>query len=403
MSLYKTLSSKMPLVLLGLIALILSFGHIFPMALKSGLYATSVSIKGLIVAVLPIIIFGLLFRAAVLMAKKATWIVGLILGAVCLSTFAAVFLAGFVGLGLYNMDLSMALPPISDPLVPLWLWELPTWISNSTVMLGAVVSGISGALLFPDRALIVSHALDRLVGTILRTLTFMIPLFVAGFVVKLQHEGVFTTILKNYSMVFGGIAVAQFSYIFLLYWLLAKGSFSKMCSLIRNMVPATISGFTSMSSAASMPLLIQGVEKNTTHKQMAKVVVPVLVNIHMIGECFTDVILAYAVLKTYGVADPSWTQYLMFSLGFFAARFACAGIPGGGILVIKPLLFTYFAFTEDMFSLITALYILFDPMLTAGNILGDGAMAQWLDNIITKRPQLIYSKKEIALMQESRK
>jgi Na+/H+-dicarboxylate symporter len=241
------------------------------------------------------------------------------------------------------------------------------------------------------------------VGIILKALTLVIPIFVVGFVIKLQHEGVFVTILKNYSVVFACIAVAQFSYIFLLYWALAKGSFSKMWGLIQNMLPATISGFTSMSSAASMPLLIEGVEKNTTHKQLAKVTIPVLVNIHMIGECFTDVILAYAVLKTYGVADPSWPNYLMFSVWFFVARFACAGVPGGGILVIKSLLLTYFAFTDAMFSLIYALYVLFDPVLTAGNVLGDGALAQWLDRIVTKRPHLIYSKQDIAQMQETRK
>ena len=403
MSLFKTLSNKMPLVLLGLIASIITFGHLLPLELKASLYATSLSIKGLIVALLPIIIFGLLFSASVLMAKKATWIVGLILSTVCLSTFVAVFLARFVGLGLYNMDLSMSLPPVSTPLIPQWNWELQAWVSNSHVMLGALGCGLIGAFTMPDRALIISQSLDRLVSTILKTLTLVIPIFVVGFVIKLQHEGVFITILKNYSVVFAVIAIAQFLYIFLLYWALAKGSLSKMWSLIRNLLPATISGFTSMSSAASMPLIIQGVEKNTTHKQMAKVVVPVLVNIHMIGECFTDVILAYAVLKTYGIADPSWTNYLMFSVWFFVARFSCAGIPGGGILVIKSLLLTYFSFTEDMFSLIAALYILFDPVLTAGNILGDGALAQWLDRIVTKRPRLIYSKQEIQQMQDGRK
>jgi Na+/H+-dicarboxylate symporter len=403
MSLFKTLSNKMPLILFGLIASILAFGNLLPVGLKSGLYATSISIKGLIVTVLPVIIFGLLFSAAVLMAKKATWIVGLILGTVCLSTFVAVFLARFVGLGLYNMDLSMELPPVITPLTPLWEWELDAWVSNSVVMLSAVFFGLIGAFFIPERALMMSRFLDQLVGMILKTLTLVIPVFVVGFVIKLQHEGVFITILKNYSVVFACIAVAQFTYIFLLYWALAKGSVSRMFGLIQNMIPATISGFTSMSSAASMPLLIQGVEKNTTHKQMAKVTVPVLVNIHMIGECFTDVILAYAVLKTYGVADPSWPNYLMFSVWFFVARFACAGIPGGGILVIKSLLLTYFAFTDAMFSLIYALYVLFDPVLTAGNILGDGALAQWLDSIVTKRPHLIYSKQEIAQMQETRK
>jgi Na+/H+-dicarboxylate symporter len=397
------LLKKMPLLLIAIIALVLLFGPIIPLGLKASLYATSVSIKGIIIALLPIIIFGLVFRAAVLLAKKATWIVGLILGTVCLSTFAAVFLARFVGLGLYNMDLSMTLPPVASPLIPMWTWELQSWASNSMVMLSAVLMGITGALIMPNPALRASEILDRLVSRILKTLTYVIPFFVTGFIVKLQHEGVFLTIIKNYSVVFGGIALAQFTYILTLYLILAKGSLGKMWTMLTNMTPSAISGFTTMSSAASMPLLIQGVEKNTTHKQLAKVVVPVLVNIHMIGECFTDVILAYAVLKTYGVADPSLMQFVIFSGWFFIARFSCAGIPGGGILVIKPFLLTYFAFTEEMFVLITALYILFDPVLTVGNILGDGALAQWLDAIVTKRPQLIYSKKEVALMQENRK
>ena len=150
MSLFKTLSNKMPLILFGLIASILVCGHLLPIGLKSGLYATSMSIKGLIVGVLPIIIFGLLFSAAVLMAKKATWIVGLILGPVCLSTFVAVFLARFVGLGLYNMDLSLSLPPVMTPLTPLWHWELDAWVSNSMVMMSAVFSGLMGAFFMPE-------------------------------------------------------------------------------------------------------------------------------------------------------------------------------------------------------------------------------------------------------------
>jgi Na+/H+-dicarboxylate symporter len=43
--------------------------------------------------------------------------------------------------------------------------------------------------------------------------------------------------------------------------------------------------------------------------------------------------------------------------------------------------------------LITTVYVLFDPVLTMGNILGDGAMAQALDSLVSKFPSLVYSKK----------
>jgi Na+/H+-dicarboxylate symporter len=78
------------------------------------------------------------------------------------------------------------------------------------------------------------------------------------------------------------------------------------------------------------------------------------------------------------------------------ARFSCAGIPGGGILVIKTLLFSYFGFNDDMFSLIVSLYILFDPIATAGNVLGDGALSQWLDRVVTRYPWLVSSSRDMS-------
>lgn len=384
----------MPLILGLVVVLILVGGPFFPLVMKSVMYGVSLSIKSLILVLLPLIIFGLLFRAAVLMAKKATWIAGIIVSGVCVSTFLAVFLARWVGLGLYQMNASTALPPAITKLEPLWALEFTSFLSNDKVMMSALLLGILGALFAPALALFLSEQLDRLVAWILSLLTWVIPFFVAGFMIKLQHEGVVGVIVKSYSLVFASIGLAQFSYLFGVYFLLARGSLRVCLEWIKNLVPAAISGFTTMSSAASMPLIIQGIEKNTKHPQLARVVVPAIVNIHMVGECFSDVILAYAVLKTYSMPVPSLVTYALFAGYFFLARFSVAAIPGGGILVIYPLLREYFGFSDDMLSLITALYILFDPLLTVGNIMGDGAMAQAIDRLVSKFPRIAYAKEE---------
>ena len=384
---------KMPVILALVIATIVLLGSFIPLVIKQAMYATSLSIKSLIIALLPLIIFGLLFRAAVLMARKATWIAGVILIGVCASTFVAVFLARFVGLGIYHMDSAMELPPTLQSLIPLWSYELKALVPNDIVMLASLFFGVMGALSVPEVALRFSEKLDFLVAKILGMLTWVIPPFVAGFIVKLQYEGVVGTVIKNYALIFLAITLAQFAYLFGVYWVLAKGSLTKTFGLINNMLPAAISGFSTMSSAASLPLIIQGVEKNTTHKQLGRVIVPAIVNIHMVGECFTDIVLAYAVLKTYGKPDPAFMTYVYFSFYFFLARFSVAAIPGGGIVVIYSILRQYFGFDNDMISLITTVYILFDPVLTMGNIFGDGAMAQALDSLVTKFPSLAYSKK----------
>jgi Na+/H+-dicarboxylate symporter len=145
------------------------------------------------------------------------------------------------------------------------------------------------------------------------------------------------------------------------------------------MLPAAISGFSTMSSAASMPLTIIGAENNAKNKDLVRSVIPATVNIHLIGDCFAIPILAYAVLKSFGMAEPSLLNYLTFSLYFVIAKFSVAAIPGGGILVMLPILEAYLGFSAEMMSLITALYVLFDPVITCANVLGNGAFAKMMD------------------------
>jgi Na+/H+-dicarboxylate symporter len=137
-----------------------------------------------------------------------------------------------------------------------------------------------------------------------------------------------------------------------------------------------------MSSAASMPLTIIGAENNATNKEVARFVIPATVNIHLVGDCFAIPIFAYAVLKSFGMAEPSLINYLIFTLYFVLAKFSVAAIPGGGIIVMLPILERYLGFNAEMMSLITALYILFDPVITCANVLGNGAFAKMVDKAL---------------------
>ncbi len=378
--------TKMPLLLVALIVAVLLGGQYLPLQLQSGLYALSLSIKSLISLVLPIIIFGLLFRAAALMARGAPLIIGLILSTVGLSTFIAVFLARFVGLLAYDLGGTITAPSSAQILSPLWTFEFPSLFGNEKALILALALGFIGAFFKPLETLKVSEILENIVNKILSGIVLVIPFFVTGFLVKLRYEGAITTVFRNYSVVWTLIVVAQFGYLFLIFLAMAGGSFKKCFKNLKHFIPSMISGFSTMSSAATLPLLLKGVMPTLSNKTLTKIVLPSLVNIHMVGECFTSITLAYAVAKSYGVPTPSFIAYIWFSIDFFLARFFVAAIPGGAILVIYHLLRKYFFFTEDMLAMITAVYILFDPFLTMANILGDAALAQIIDGIATKVP-----------------
>jgi Na+/H+-dicarboxylate symporter len=283
----------------------------------------------------------------------------------------------------YNFDLSIVMPEGNLGLKPLWSWELPKLIANDVMMFSGIILAIIFSKLLPEQVVKLASKIETIISIILTGMASAIPFFVAGFVVKLQHDNVMMVIIKDYYLIFAVIALAQFSYISLIYLFLNKMELKSYIANIKNMLPAAIVGFSTMSSISSLPLTIIGAEKNAKNKYLARMVIPATASIHLIGDCFAIPVFAYAVLKSFGIAEPSLINYMIFAFYFVLAKFSVAAVPGGGILVMLPILEKYLGFNADMMSLITALYILFDPVITCANILGNGAFAKIIEHCIS--------------------
>ncbi len=379
------MARKLPIIFFGLIALVWLTYQWMPPIFQSILYGISLSIKSVIVFLLPFLIFGLLFKTSVYLAKKATkWILFLV-AAICLSNFFTTMLSYLVGNIAYQFDLSITLPSPGSALVPLGNISLPTMAINSYAMFSGLLFGLLCGWLRPTLAGKIAFQLEKYITFFFKSFLYVIPLFILGFIVKMMHDGVMSIILRNYSVIFGIVVSAAFIYIALLYFIASNFQPKIFVRSIKNMLPATLVGFGSMSSAAAMPLTILGTERNSKDPDIARSIIPATVNIHLIGDCFAIPIFAFAVMKSFGFPEPSIFSYLIFAAYFVLAKFSVAAVPGGGILVMLPILETYLGFNSEMLSLITALYILFDPVITSANVLGNGAFAMGMGNLISSR------------------
>lgn len=373
---------KMPFILIAIIALSAVIHPFIPQQLKSILYALSLTLKSTIVFCLPFLIFGLLFKTAAQLAKKASKVVLFLLIAVCLSNFLSTLISYSVGHFAYQFDLSVALPSEGASLAPAWAFTLPKLVGNEIAMFSGLILGILLGRFRPTTAEKVSGYLETMINLFLKGFLLVLPAFILGFVVKMYHDQLMMHIFRNYALVFTLVACAVFSYITLIYLVANRFQGSKLVQSIKNMVPAAIAGFGSMSSAAAMPLTILGTEKNCRDPDIARFVIPATVNIHLIGDCFAIPIFAFAVLKNFGIAEPSLLMYLSFAMFFVLAKFSVAAVPGGGILVMLPILESNLGFNAEMLSLITALYILFDPIITCANVMGNGGFAMVMNRLL---------------------
>ncbi|MDR2667304.1 MAG: dicarboxylate/amino acid:cation symporter [Holosporales bacterium] len=363
------------------VALVVSvvFGPIIPFQLKALLYTVSLIIKEHLVLLLPFVVFSLIFSSIVKFGTKALKYVAIIIPLICFSNFTNTILSYFA-----SLCVKVKTPNIINEchkLSPLFNPDIPKIISNDTALVCGVLLGLILSFLNKDFASKLSTKLEKFTGFFFKILVPMMPLFIIGTILKLQHDKILSSIYKQYLPVLLMFVAVAFGLVFTQLLLLANFKITKALSYLKNIFPALITAFGSMSSAAALPLSIKAAEKNIEEKTNAGIIIPATVNIHLVGDCFFIPMIAIAAMGSFGMELPTICQYTVFALHFVLTKFAVAAIPGGGILVMLPVMQKYLGVSSDMLALVTAIYILFDPLITACNVCGNSAMAIIFDRI----------------------
>jgi len=369
--------------LLAVIVSIVLLDSVIPLEIKSILYALSLTVKSAIIFVLPAIIFMLLFKTVADLSKKATKVLLFILVGICSSNFLSTMISYCIGQGIYQLDMAISMPDEAMGLKAAFDWTLPSVVKNDIAMGSALLLGILSSIAAPQATTYITRFFEKAVQKLLRIVVCIVPIFISGFVIKMLTDKVLESIIRQYAIIFCLVALSLATYLCCIYLLANSMRAAKAYQSLKNMWPAALCGFSSMSSAAALPLSLCANEKNTQDKNLSRLSTSLSVNIHLIGDCFAIPIFAFAVLKNFGVLDPNFSVYLVFAIYFVLAKFSVAAIPGGGIIVMLPILESQLGFTSEMASLITALYILFDPVITCANICGNGGFAMVLDRLHT--------------------
>ncbi len=384
----------MPLVFLGALLFSLFFGNSLPIDIKSFLYAISVSIKVGLIFVLPFVIFSLVFSSVTKLGASALRYILIIVPLICASNFTNTNLSYFVSRIFSGVIKVTPITQSAVKLEPFFSFQLINPITNDMALLSAAVLGILFGFLKNGWSEKVSGLLDGFSNAFFKILVPIMPFFIVGTALKLQHDGMLKIMCEQYMPVLLVFVGTAYSYVFLQFLILTGFNFARTGACLRNIFPAIVTALGSMSSVAALPMSIKAAEKNLSlrpdsdkarEKSIAGIIVPSTVNIHLVGDCFFIPMLALAVMSSFGMELPSISQYLIFSLHFVLAKFAVAAVSGGGILVMLPIMQAYLGFSSDMLAFITALYVLFDPIITACNVAGNGAMALIFDRISQKK------------------
>ncbi len=380
-SFLKNYSKSIIFLLVLVVALILE-PHLDLQA-KQLIYGISLLIKDLLIFCLPFVIFCLINNSISKLGAQALKYIALIIPLVCLSNLINTFIS--YGISHVVIDLGiigkLGLASSRDGLQPAFDIPIRQLLSNNIALLCGIVSGLILGIGRVKQMPKICNIFEKFTNYFFKILIPIMPIFIAGTAIKLQHDGIMGAICTNYMPVLLTFTTVALGYVLLQFCVLARFNFPVVGKYITNLTPAFVTAFGSMSSAASLPLIIKGSEQNVKNPENANIILPAIINIHLVGDCFFIPLMALTVMTSFGMDFPGIVAYLPFALHFMLAKFSVAAVPGGGVLVMFPIMQTYLNMSADMLAIVTALYLLFDPLITTCNVAGNSAMAIIFDRI----------------------
>ncbi len=164
-------------------------------------------------------------------------------------------------------------------------------------------------------------------------------------------------------------------HVFIVYFSLFK-VFSKMklSSFLKAIRPAILLGFSTSSSAATLPVTMERVEKNLgVDEEVASFVLPVGATINMDGTSLYQAVAAVFIAQALGL-DLTILQQLTIVITATLASIGAAGVPGAGIIMLVIVLQAVQVPVEGI-GLILGVDRILDMCRTAVNITGDAAVS----------------------------
>lgn len=222
-----------------------------------------------------------------------------------------------------------------------------------------------------------NEVIIKIVDLIMKTAPYGVFALMAAVIVDLAGDDLTQAIILLRAIAWYCLAVVigLFLHVTIVYFSLFK-IFSKMKlrDFLKAIQPAILLGFSTSSSAATLPVTMERVEKNLgVDEEVSSFVLPVGATINMDGTSLYQAIAAVFIAQALGM-DLTILQQLTIVLTATLASIGAAGVPGAGIIMLVIVLQAIQVPVEGI-GLILGVDRILDMARTAVNITGDAAVS----------------------------
>jgi Na+/H+-dicarboxylate symporter len=374
--------SKNYFLIIFLIFFYVIFESSIPDFYKNFLYSFSLFIKSLLSFVIPFVVFSYISYTICFFEKKVGIFLLFLFVFEFFSNFSTVFFTYFFSTKLFSSKeifLNKSLDKI-DSLLQIFSLPVkkPSWLTCDKALILGIVFGF---LKKKKISIKMKNISEKVMSKFFLRL---IPFFVLGLFANMYKQKIIQLVFSNYLILTLKLICIIYSYIFLIYFIASGFSIKKTIFFFKNMIPSWMMGFTTGCSLSTMPLTIKCTSKNSKNPDFVNSIIPATTNIQQIGDCimmsFVGLVLYFQFFGKY----PDFFVWSKFAILFTLGRFTVTAVVGGTVFLLMPIFESYLNFSPEMVSIFLMLNMIFDPIVTASNILGNGGLCLLFEKLLKK-------------------
>lgn len=172
------------------------------------------------------------------------------------------------------------------------------------------------------------------------------------------------------------LVVAQLLWVVVLYGVASVYSRKNAFEVLRHYMPAYLTAFGTMSSAATIGVALQCARRSRVlQPDVAGFTVPLFANIHLCGSTLTETFFLAVVAQLLYGQLPDVTTFLLFIVLLAIFAVGAPGVPGGTAFASVGIVASILGFDDAATALFLAIFALQDSFGTSCNIISDGALS----------------------------
>lgn len=338
--------------------------------------------------VIPLLIIAFISVGIANFGKKAGLILGVTLALAYISTLVAELLGYSIATAVLPwMKVPMGAAATATKIEPYLKIDAPQIMGIMSALLLAIILGI-GITWLPRKGLFeLLEDFRDIVTRLLRTGVIpVLPYFIATVFSDLAAKGQLVPTAQVFAKMLVLIVLVQWVWLLILYG--AAGAYANQnpIPVMRAMLPAYLTAFGTMSSAATLPVAWDCAKTvPSLRKDIVDFCIPICNVAHLSGAAIAITISAMTVMMLTQGQAPTLGVFLPFMILLGIIEVAALGVPGGSVTAALGILQSTLGFNDAGLAMMIALFMIQDSFGTAANVTGDGAITMIVNKYMAGR------------------